>query len=481
MENFVGREAEKALLEDIFNSGEAELVAVYGRRRVGKTFLIRSIYKEHIVFEFTGMHEAGLFEQLENFSRALQAAMKSAIPPEAPANWSKAFRFLQDFLTPHLSQKRAVIFFDEFPWIHTPKSRFLQAFEHFWNTWASRQPGLIAVICGSAASWMIRNVVNNKGGLHNRITHKIRLLPFTLYETELFLRSRKINLDRYQQLQLYMAMGGIPQYLKNVRAGESAAQNIDRMCFSKDGILKEEFGNLYRSLFDNSDTHIAIIKALAVKKQGLSRKEIIAACGLTSGGTTTKLLDELLESGFIHVYIPFDKNSKEGIYNLADEYSLFYLRFIENKRASGKGTWTKLSSGSSWESWSGMAFERICLKHVAQIKQALGISGVLSEESVWRYKAGKNSNGAQIDLLIDRRDHCINVCEIKYSLGEFAITKGYANALKNKIDVFRQQTKSRKSLFLTMITTYGVKRNIYYAGLVQNEIMMDQLFAPLPK
>lgn len=193
MESFVGREVEKTLLEDIFNSGEAELVTVYGRRHVGKTFLVRSVYKEHIVFEFTGMHEAGLSEQLESFSQALQVAMKSAIPPEVPASWPKAFRFLQDFLTSHLSKKRAVIFFDEFPWIHTPKSRFLQAFEHFWNTWASRQSGLIVVICGSAAPWMIRNIVNNKGGLHNRITHQIRLLPFTLYETALFLKSRKIH------------------------------------------------------------------------------------------------------------------------------------------------------------------------------------------------------------------------------------------------------------------------------------------------
>lgn len=476
MEKLIGREAERKILNAALASREAELIAVYGRRRVGKTFLIRTVYKDRMVFEISGIHQAKLSEQLENFSLALQKASRNTILPAIPNNWIKAFDALQQYLITRLSKEKSVVFFDEFPWLHTQKSGFLQAFEHFWNTWASRQGNLVVVICGSAASWMIENIVNNKGGLHNRISRQIRLLPFNLGETESYLKSRSVNLDKYQVLQLYMTMGGIPQYLKGVQSGESAAQNIDRLCFVKDGSLKGEFKNLYRSLFDNAQNHEAVVRALAKKKQGLTRNEIITACNLSSGGTTTKLLSELEESGFITQYIPFDKTAKDSIYKLFDEYSLFYLKFIESAKATGAGTWLRLSAGSSYISWGGFAFEAICQKHVLQIKRALEIGGVLVETSVWRYMPKKGEQGAQIDLLLDRQDLCINVCEMKFSLSEFVIDKKYASELENKLKVFRENTKTKKTLFLTMITTYGVKKNDYHTSLVQNEMKMDALF-----
>lgn len=442
-------------------------------------FLIRSVYEDRMVFEILGIHQARLSEQLENFSLALQKATRNTILPAAPNNWIKALDVLQQYLATRLCKEKSVIFFDEFPWLHTQKSGFLQAFEHFWNTWASRQTNLVVVICGSAASWMIENIVNNKGGLHNRISRQIRLLPFNLSETEGYLKSRGVNLDRYQVLQLYMAMGGIPQYLKGVQSGESSVQNIDRLCFVKDGPLKGEFKHLYRSLFDNAQNHEAVVRALAKKKQGLTRNEIITACDLSSGGTTTKLLSELEESGFITQYIPFDKTAKDSIYKLSDEYSLFYLKFIESAKTTGAGTWLRLSTGSSYISWGGFAFEAICQKHVLQIKRALEIGGVLVETSVWRYmpkKGEQGEQGAQIDLLLDRRDLCINVCEMKFSLSEFVIDKKYESEIENKLKVFRENTKTKKTLFLTMITTYGVKKNDYYTSLVQNEVKMDALF-----
>lgn len=476
MEKLIGREGEKKLLLDALQSSDAELIAVYGRRRVGKTFLIRSVYENKLLFELSGVHNASLKQQLQNFSLALKKAVGAAAHLAAPDNWIEAFHVMQERLTQKLQKEKSVIFFDEFPWIHTAKSGFLTAFEHFWNTWASKQKNLVVVICGSAASWMIQNIVNNKGGLHNRISQKIRLLPFTLRETESYLKSRKVNLDRYQILQLYMAVGGIPQYLKAIKPGESASQNIDRLCFTKDGILKGEFNNLYQSLFDNAESHIAVIRALAGKGKGLTRTEIIDTCGLSSGGTATKLLEELVESGFITPYIPFDKKVKENIYKLSDEYSLFYLKFMEKARSTGVGTWFRLANTSSWKSWSGFAFESICLKHVSQIKKGLGIAGVLTEESAWRYFPDKSEQGTQIDLLIDRSDYCINICEMKYSQSEFTIDKSYADDLRKKPIVFREKVKTRKTLFLTMITTYGVKRNSYYTELIQNEVTMDALF-----
>jgi uncharacterized protein len=473
MEKLIGRDQEKNILHEAVNSADAELIAVYGRRRVGKTFLIREVYKDRIIFELSGIHGAKFNDQLENFSLSLRKTTGNAFVK--PNSWIKAFDMLQQFLERQIQRQKSVVFFDEFPWLHSQKSGFLPAFEHFWNTWASRQPRLIIVICGSAASWMIENIVNNKGGLHNRISRQIRLLPFNLEETEKYLKSRRINLDRYQLLQLYMTMGGIPQYLKAVQPGESAAQSIDRLCFVKDGALKTEFKNLYRSLFDNAEHHEAVVRALARRKQGFTRKEIIETCSLSSGGTTTKLLQELEESGFITQYIPFDKTIKDSVYKLSDEYSLFYLKFIEHAKATGAGTWLRLSTKSSYNSWGGFAFEGICQKHVVQIKSALGIAGVLTENSLWRY-APKNGQGAQIDLLLDRQDLCINVCEIKFSTSEFVIDKRYAGELETKLKVFRDNVKTKKTLFLTMITTYGVKKNDYYISLVQNEVKMDALF-----
>lgn len=475
MENIIGRTEEKALINKIKNSKEAELVAVYGRRRVGKTFLIRNEFRDKLVFEFSGIHHATLGQQLESFSYALTRAAET-LPVAKPESWIAAFQMLTDFLKPTLSRGKRVIFFDEFPWINTPRSGFLAAFENFWNGWASNQKNLIVVICGSAAAWMIQKVLKNRGGLHNRVSRRIRLLPFNIAETKAFLRSRDVKLDQHQLLQIYMAMGGIPQYLKEVEPGESAAQAIDRICFTKDGLLQDEFKNLYYSLFDNAAQHIELIRALAQKGSGMNRNELIAAAKFSSGGGMTQLLEELTESGFITPYTPFGKTSRDNIYKLTDEYSLFYIRFIENTRSKGPGTWIKFSTGSAWKSWSGYAFESICMKHEHQLKKAMGIENVYTETSVWRYQPGSSDAGTQIDLVIDRNDACINICEIKFSIAPFEISRTYAAQLEQKLSIFAAQTKTRKTLFLTMITTHGVKNKEKYPGLVQRELGMDALF-----
>jgi uncharacterized protein len=475
MEKLIGRQIEKKLLQEALDSGAPELIALFGRRRVGKTFLIRQYLGKHLNFEFVGTRDAKLDEQLSNFNKALGKAVGSDKLYQQPATWADAFDQLNHYLVPKLAAGRSVVFLDEFPWLSTHKSGFLPAFDHWWNSWGNTQSNLVVVICGSAASWMIQNIVNNKGGLHNRITRKIRLLPFNLKETEEFLHDRQINLDRYQLLQLYMIMGGIPHYLKEVRKGESAAQSIDRICFTKDGLLESEFENLYHSLFDDATRHLAVVRALAGNNSGLRRSEIIIKARLTSGGTITGLLEELIESGFVMAWQPYDRKSRDTIYKLGDEFTHFYLKFMENKRVSGAGAWQSFSTGQSWKSWSGVAFERVCLKHVSSIKKALGISGVHTEESAWRHLA-KKEKGAQIDLLLDRKDFVINVCEMKYAESEFVIEKGYAGELENKLNVFKLETGTRKSLFLTLVTTFGVKENDYFIRLVQNSVTMNALF-----
>jgi len=475
MENLIGREVEKKLLQEAMNSGTPELIALFGRRRVGKTFLIRQYLNKHLSFEFVGTRDAKLDEQLGNFSKTLGAAVGNDKLYQKPATWADAFVQLGHFLAPKLAAGKSVVFLDEFPWLSSHKSGFMPAFDHWWNSWGTKQANLVVVICGSAASWMIQNVVNNKGGLHNRITRKIRLLPFNLKEAEEFLKAQQVNLDRYQILQLYMIMGGIPHYLKEINKGESSIQAIDRICFTKDGLLQSEFKNLYHSLFDDATRHLAVVRALAGNNSGLTRGEIITKAGLTSGGTITGILEELIESGFVTAWQPYDKKSRDTIYKLADEFTHFYLKFMERNRASGNGVWQNFSTGQSWKSWSGVAFERVCLKHIPQLKKALGIASVYTEESAWRHLP-KNAKGAQIDLLIDRKDFVINICEMKYSESQFVMDKSYAGELENKRDVFKQERGTKKSLFLTLITTFGVKENEYFLKLIQNSITMDVLY-----
>jgi AAA+ ATPase superfamily predicted ATPase len=475
-DNIIGRLEEKKILQARLGTPESELIAVYGRRRVGKTYLVHAFYKDHLVFEFTGIHEASTKDQLENFSLALQSATKSPIRIAIPESWLQAFGMLTDYISHLPTSQPAVLFFDEFPWIETRKSGFLKAFDHWWNTQASKLSHIKVVICGSAASWMIDKVINNRGGLHNRVTQTIRLLPFTLGETEQYLQSRGIVLEKYSLLQIYMAMGGIPHYLRNINPGESPAQIIDRLCFTKDGLLKKEFNNLYAALFANAQQHELVIRTLAGKGKGLTRKEIIAVCGFTSGGTTSKILNELEESGFITPYIPFQKTKNESIYKLSDEYSLFYLKFIEHAKDMGSGAWLRQYNTSAYTIWGGLAFETVCLKHVLQIRRTLGIEGVLTHASTWRHKPGKAEQGAQIDLLLDRQDRCINICEMKFSNATFVIDKKYAPDLDNKIKIFRKETKTKSNLFLTMITTYGTTKNEYYHGRVQAEVVMEDLF-----
>ena len=473
----VGRKKEQKILKELLISGESEFVALYGRRRVGKTFLINTVYKKEIVFEITGLNKAKKATQLENFASLLNIRLnKRTYLPTAPKSWLQAFYMLQDYIENLKRKKKSVVFIDELPWLATGKSGFLPALENFWNGWASKRNDIILVVCGSAASWMISNIVKSRGGLHNRITKRIRLLPFDLQETESYLKSRKIRLERYDILQLYMVMGGIPHYLKEIKKGRSAAQNIDDICFTKDGLLSDEFKNLYEALFTKPERYINIIKVLANKPKGLTRNELIKTCQLSSGGTTTRILENLEESGFIIRYLPIGKNLKLTLYKLNDPYSAFYLKFIANNRTKSAKSWIKKSETPSWRSWSGFAFERLCLAHIPQIKKALEIGSVYSEESAWQSDLKTGEKGAQIDLLIDRADRVINVCEIKFSENKFTINKKYAEELRNKLFAFKQSTKTKKVLFLTMITTFGLEENQYSTSLIEQSIEMDALF-----
>jgi AAA+ ATPase superfamily predicted ATPase len=476
MIELIGRIEEKQILLNAFQSEEPEMVAVIGRRRVGKTFLVRKVLNNNIDLEFTGIQNTTSKPQIENFHFLLNTFADSEIPLSVPQNWLEAFRQLITVLEKKKNrQQKFVLFFDELPWLASRKSGFLEAFGFFWNNWASKN-NILVIICGSAASWMIQRVVQNRGGLHNRITKRIYLKPFTLKETETYLKYKKINLNRYQIAQIYMIMGGIPHYLKEIQAGKSAVQNVDDICFSEAGLLRDEFSNLYLALFEKAENHISVVRALGKKWKGLSRKEIVMQTGLSEGGTISKVLKELIYSGFVSSYYPFGKKKKEMLYRLTDEYSLFYLHFIEKKRIQEQGMWQRLSQTSVYKSWSGYAFESLCLKHIFQIKKALQIGGIYSEMASFSFKGNDEISGTQIDLLIDRNDSVINLCEIKFYNDQFVINKAYAQKLQEKRTIFRIISKTKKQIFITLITVHGLLENKHSLGLVDNHLELNALF-----
>jgi len=473
MQQFVGRKHEKEILTEALSSNRAELIAVYGRRRVGKTFLVRSVYKNHICFEFSGINNSPLKQQLLSFHLVLAEKHQGFQPP---AGWIEAFYQLRLYLGSLKTKTKKVIFIDEFPWLDTRKSNFLAAFDNFWNSFASKQDNLIVVICGSAAAYMIKKIIKNKGGLHNRLTQKIQLKPFDLYETELLLKSNRVNLSRYDIVQLYMVTGGIPHYLEKLKTGESVQQAVDRLCFQKDGFLRDEFENIFASLFEYSENHEEIIRMLATLRKGMTRNEIISKIRINSGGTFSKTLNELVDSGFVEKYFPY-RGVKDALYRLIDEYALFYLKFIEKGKPSETVVWTKMATQQSFKTWAGFTFENICLKHVRQIREGLKIAGVHSIHGSWIEKNA--DGGAQIDLLIDRDDNVINVCEMKFYNTEFTIDKKYASEIARKVNAFTTSTHTKKSIFVTFITTYGLVKNEYSKQLVQSALTIDHLFVQL--
>ena len=482
-----GRNREKSILAKLLESSEPELLAVYGRRRVGKTFLVRKyLESEEIYFEITGQSDAALALQLENFAEAFSRKFLGDYRIATPASWNEALRLLANEIDKRALKGKVVLFFDELPWLASKKSGFLQAFDYFWNTWATRKRNTLVIICGSAASWMIKKVIHHKGGLHNRVTAQIRLLPFTLAETEAYFRVRNIHLGRRQILDIYMVMGGVPHYLRRIEKGLSAAQNIDGLCFTKDGILTGEFDQLYSSLFENEGAYIDVIRALAKKRSGMTRNELLASAKISTGGSATRILTALAESGFIARTVPFGKSSREALYRLVDEYSLFYLTWIQGApsrvpSSASPGYWMLQQGRPRLTSWSGYAFEGICQKHVLQIKKALGIHGIATSQSAWIHRPSvKQERGTQIDLLIDRADNCISLCEMKYSDREFVITRSYAETLRRKREIFKAKTGTRKTIFIVMVTASGVKANAYCEELVSAQLTLDDLFQPSP-
>jgi len=471
MRNLIGREKEHKRFMRHYISNKAEFIALFGRRRVGKTFLVKSLFESEFSFYATGMQNGDTQTQINNFNNEIinfgGEKLKEA------SNWSEAFNNLHHLIENKLTKGKKVIFLDEISWMGMSNSDFISALDFFWNRWISSRDDVLLIVCGSATSWIMDNIVNDTGGLHNRLTDHIQLEPFSLSECEEFLRDKGVSMPRYQILEFYMIFGGIPYYLDFIEADRSLAQNIDRMYFEKGAPLKKEYDNLFRALFKNADNYIKIIEVLASKRTGMSRKDMTVALKQKSGGTFSKILSDLISCGFVEEYLAFGKQKRDCLYRLVDPFTFFHLTFSDKQKRFTENYWLHYSITPAHSAWSGYAFELACLLHLPQIKSSLGISGVLTQASSWR--SISSSPGVQIDLVLERSDKVVHLCEMKFTSTEYTIAKSYGDELRRKKAIFLTETNTKKAVHTTLVTTYGLMNN-EYSSEVLFQLTMNDLY-----
>jgi uncharacterized protein len=480
------RENEVKTLTGILNSKKPEFCAIYGRRRVGKTYLIRSFFelKNCVFFTATGTKNCSYKTQLLHFSERISEVFYDGIRIIPAKNWEEAFLMLREAINRIDKKRKIVIFLDELPWMATKRSKLLETIDYYWNQYWSNEPRVKFFVCGSSASWIINKIVNNKGGLYNRVTETIHLKAFNLSEMERYLSSRNINLSRKQLVELYMVTGGVPFYLSKANKGESSTQLIESLAFNEKALLLNEFDLLFESLFDNSESYIEIVKFIAKQREGVAQEDLFKKLKKTpKGDTAIRRLQDLEDAGFIISFTPHFHKKRGIYYRIIDEYAFFYLAWLAPLKTSKmirsleKGYWKSVSQTPKWLSWAGYAFESVCYNHLIEIRKALDLSPTAIPNS-WRYtpRSGKYSEGAQIDLLFDRDDDSITICEIKFTNKMFDITKDYSKSIKRKVSTFKQVTGTKKQLFIAMVSASGVRKNKYSEELISNVVILDDLF-----
>ncbi len=470
-----GRAAQTKAMTDALKAKRSTFAAITGRRRVGKTYLIREVYKDHMCYSITGIQHADIQTQINNFMLKLAEYSNTSIIVGEVSNWQQAFIAFKSYLLQLPKNKKHVIFIDELPWIATPKSGFIQLLAHLWNDYLSQEKHFILVVCGSATSWITNKIINDKGGFHNRITLPIHLKPFTLAETKSFLESKHIKFTHTGIAEIYMTLGGLPYYLEQIKRGESVSAALERICFSETGILKHEYKNLYRALFTHAENHEAVVAVLAQSHQGLTREDIVKKSKVKAGGPFTRTMNDLVLSGFVEEIAPFGKKKRGSLYRLMDEFSIFYHKFMKGNEKKDASIWQSISQSQKYKIWKGFAFETLCMKHVNEIKAVLGIKGVYTETSRFSNPGDAAGEGFQIDLLIDRKDATINLCECKFYESNFSINHKYAQEMKLRKVHFAQQTASKKMLINTFIANEDLIENEYSLEVVDAFIHVREL------
>lgn len=472
----IGRETEKKILLDALKKDSSSFIAIYGRRRIGKTDLVNATYNNVFTFKHTGLYKKTKKEQLKAFSLSLEK--KGAKPDKTLTDWLDAFNALEALIIESTDEKK-VIFIDELSWMDNPKSDFLSAFENFWNDFCFARRDIVLIICSSAISWMLNKVIHSKGGLYNRLTNHIYLAPFTLAECKEFVEKNKLSLNNEHILHYYMVFGGVPYYWTFLidNRGKSISQVIDLIQFSSNAQLRDEFRYLFASIFERPDGYIKIVTALGTKKVGMTRDEIISATSLGNTGNLSDKLDELESCGFIRKYTPLGSVKKNSIYQLIDNYILFYFKYVHNNNTQDEHFWTNHQNTTQINSWRGLAFERVCLLHINQIKKKLGISGIVSENYslVCKADSDKGICGSQIDLIISRKDQVINLCEMKYYNTDYTVDKNESERIRRRINDLLIVSKTKYAIQPVLITSYGLVDNMY-SDIFLNVVTLEDLF-----
>ena len=475
----IGRTKETLELEELYQRKRPELVAIYGRRRIGKTYLVEQVFKDRFSFRHAGLSPAesdkkGFLEaQLKHFYNSLKTfGLKS---DTCPTSWLDAFYMLQQLLENKDRGTRQVVFIDELPWLDTPRSGFITAFEGFWNNWASHRENLMVIVCGSANSWMLDKLINNHGGLYGRVTYEIKLSPFSLIECKQFLDEYDVKLSTYDIAQSYMILGGIPFYLQYYKKGLSLAQDIDELFYNEGAKLRFEYDRLFSSIFANPGMTESVVSFLSSKNAGYTRREIATKLKITDGGAISSVLNALIASDFVTKYVPLGMSKKQHHYKLIDPFCLFYLRFVKDRQGMNEYFWEQNVKSQPVTTWRGIAFENLCFNHIRQIKKALGIPGVASKQSAWS-KRGDDIEGTQIDLLIDRNDNIMNMCELKFVSDDFSVNREYYKKIMHRQELLASEISRKTAIHSTLITTFGLTYN-EYSGVFTNVITLDDLFA----
>ena len=485
--HFIERDSELKILEDEYSKKSSSFVAVYGRRRVGKTELVNRFFqtKECFLFSITGAYDSNLKSHLDNFADKFSLAFDYSLSEQNFKNWNEAFRALRDALSEISTKKGCKIglFIDELPWLaQVKKDGFKSALSLFWNDFASKRDDIMLVVCGSATSWIIEHIIDDSGSLSNRVTAIIHLKSFNLKETKIFLKAYGCkNISDEEVLRYYMVLGGVAHYLKMINCKQSFVENIQRIFFTQNGILRTEYNRLFRSLFKNFKIHELIVEYLATTWSGLTLSDLNKKQKLSSTSTLTNALKELEESNFITKKKKFGQNKRDRVYRLQDPFIYFFTKWVKKTATveifQNKNYFLRLYLSHKYKIWSGYAFENICHNHIVEIKKALGVEGVLTTTHYWRYlPIDKNKTGTQIDLLMVREDSVANIIECKYHNQEFTITKKYAKELEDKVTIFNEQTNYKYSTQIAILTLNGINKNSYYNTIEVENIEIKKLF-----
>ncbi len=470
----ISRKEEKKDLEYCERSKKSELICVYGRRRVGKTFLVEQTFRD-FAFRAVGLEKGTTKQQLKSFGQRLIEYGDDI--KQTPENWFEAFSRLDKILSGESIRRslngKKIVFLDEFPWFATKKSDFLVAFEDYWNRRGTQDGDLLFIICGSATSWIIKNVIKNTGNMFQRVTKKICVEPFTLAETELFFKDREFDWSREQIAECQMIFGGLPFFFDLMNTSQSLVKNINRLLFDKDALFGDETKKLLDATLSESPIYEKILSKLAFARYGIKKSELQVEIAAPNG-TYGRAVQDLVDCGYVIEYKKKYEEYNPLYIQLVDPFLLFHYHYLSKEKRIDSYE-DLIGNIGRYDNWRGTAFEILCLNNTASIKSALGIRGVKTECYPWYNSTDKKNERVQIDMVIERADKITNLCEIKYTNKPFVIDASYEQELIKKRDIFKEKTGTSQALKVIIISAAGVS-GTRYTSYISDIITLDDIF-----